>query len=258
MTTVQQVYEHIHHFAPFGTEEPWDNCGLLVGDPNQPVEKVLVALDVTDGVLQEARQAGVQLIVSHHPVIFTPLKQVTKDQIVYQLVAAGISVISAHTNLDKAPQGVNYHLARALKLENVRHFGPVVETEVGKASLGRLGDLPAEKSVAQLAQLAKERLGCGAAEYVECPQPVRTVAVVGGTGGDFLEQAKAQGAQCLVTADVKHNQFLQAAHMGMGIIDAGHYSTEHVICEPLAQWIAKLVPQTWVAKCSGEPFDWVR
>ena len=258
MATVQQVYEHIHRFAPFGIEEPWDNCGLLVGDPHQQVEKILVALDVTDSVLQEAQERGANLIVTHHPVIFTPLKRVTCDQSVYQIIRRGLSVISAHTNLDKAPQGVNYHLARTLGLEDVRHFGPVVETEVGKASLGRMGDTAQPTTVAQLAQLAKERLGCGGVQYVESAQPVRTVAVVGGSGGDFLEQARQLGAQCLVTADVKHDQFLQAAHMGMGLVDAGHFSTEQVVCAPLARWIQELVPQTWVARCSGEPFHWAK
>ena len=78
------------------------------------------------------------------------------------------------------------------------------------------------------------------------------------SGGDFLEQARQLGAQCLVTADVKHDQFLQAAHMGMGLVDAGHFSTEQVVCAPLARWIQELVPQTWVARCSGEPFHWAK
>lgn len=120
MTTVRDVYNAIDAIAPFSSALDWDNCGLLVGDPSRPVEKVLAALDVTPEVVAEAVRSGAQLIISHHPVIFHPLKALTPGQPAFLAAAAGVAVISAHTNYDMAPAGVNKALADALGLTGLQ------------------------------------------------------------------------------------------------------------------------------------------
>ncbi|MEI3579428.1 MAG: Nif3-like dinuclear metal center hexameric protein [Acutalibacteraceae bacterium] len=123
MSTVSMIYGKLNSLAPFATQESWDNSGLLAGDPGAEVTQALVVLDITGDAVREAQELGAQLIVSHHPVIFQPLKKLESGSVAWELARAGISAISAHTNLDKARGGVNDCLAAALGLENVTVYG---------------------------------------------------------------------------------------------------------------------------------------
>ena len=124
MAVVYEIDRFINDLAPFHTAMGFDNVGTLVGDKNAPVTKALVALDVTKSVVEEAAAMGAELIISHHPVIFAPLKRLSADSVPYMLAAKGISVISAHTNYDFAAEGVNFCLAKALGLQNIEGFAP--------------------------------------------------------------------------------------------------------------------------------------
>lgn len=122
MSNVSMIYGKLNSLAPFATQESWDNSGLLVGDPGAEVKTALVVLDITAEAVREAREIGAELIISHHPVIFHPLKKVESGSVVWELAQAGISAICAHTNLDKARGGVNDCLAAALGLEHVTNY----------------------------------------------------------------------------------------------------------------------------------------
>lgn len=235
MTTGNDIYNWIDQFAPFETQEDFDNAGYLIGDRNQEIRKALVALDATRDVIEEGRRLGVDLIVTHHPIIFHPMKQLMKTDLPYLLATYGIGVISAHTNLDKAQGGVNDALAAALGLKDTRSFE-------GSEEMGRIGELDQEMEPAVFASHVKECLGGSGLRYVPGSCPVRTVAVLGG-GGDFaVEAAEKAGAQALVTGEAKHHILLDAADRGFTFVDAGHFETEQVVCPILCQKLRQAFP----------------
>ena len=244
---VQDVYAFLDEIAPFSDAMDFDNSGLLVGSPSAPVNKILVTLDSTLPAIQAARQEGADLIVSHHPVIFDPLKQLPAGSVVYELIRSGISVISAHTNLDLAQSGVNDALARQLGLNGAQTLSPIRCTAPDKTqtvkSLGQIGCLPAPLPPKDFAGLVQKRLG-GNVRFVCGNRPVSQVAVCGGSGADCLADALAAGADALVTSEVKHHIFLLAAQQGITLVDAGHFHTEDVVIEPLCRLLRQRFAQT--------------
>lgn len=217
------IAAYIEEKAPAALAEEWDNVGLLV-DAGQPVRRVLAALDITPAVVAEAKRLDCQLVVSHHPVIFHALKRLS-DQPAALLVREGLSAVCAHTNFDTAEGGVNDVLAALLGLANVRPF----------AGLGRVGEVP-EQPAADFAARAAAALGVPVM-LADAGRPVRTVAVVGGSGGDFADAAREAGADCLVTGEAAHHEGLGALQRGMSLIVGGHYATEHPAVHRLADWL---------------------
>jgi len=263
MTTVADIYHAIDRIAPFCTQMSFDNAGLLVGDGGQEVSKVLVALDITLPVIEEAKRLGAQAIVSHHPVIFHPVKSIlsgdpTGDKLV-ALIRHQISAICAHTNLDAAVGGVNDALALALGLDEVQVFLPDGLDEQGREyGLGRVGLTAVPMPLSEFAAYVKRALGANGVRYVDVGRPVHKVAVGGGSCGDFLRDAWAQGCDVFVTADVKYDVFLEARALGIGLIDAGHYPTEQVVCPTLAKILAQDFPgvEICLSQVHKEPFSY--
>ncbi len=238
--TVQDVYNYLDSHAPFATCEEWDNVGLLIGDPQQTVHHILVTLDVTDGAIDAALATGADLIVSHHPVIFSPLKQLTADSIPYRLAANGIAVICAHTNLDRADGGVNDTLAALLGLSDIH---PTAD------GMCRIGTLPQSVTATALAKSVAQTLDT--AVRVSGSGDIRTVAVCGGSGGDFLD-ALAPIADAFVTGEVRHHEWL-ATH-GVTVIEAGHYATEVPIVDTLCRWLTDTFDTPVTPYYDGEPY----
>lgn len=249
MASVKEIYRFIDQIAPFDTQESFDNAGFLVGRGEREVNRVLVALDITPEVAEEARGLGAELIVSHHPVIFTPIKSVTDETVTGQILLAltenGICAICAHTNLDAAHGGVNGCLAGALELTEIGQLCQAGVDEKGRPyGIGRTGIAHQPgMSAAEYAVFVKEKLGAACVRFVDGGKPVRKVAVGGGACGSMVEDAVAQGCDTFVTADLKYNQFLDARALGLNLLDAGHFPTENVVCAPLARRIGKAFPQ---------------
>lgn len=239
---VQQIYNLIDEIAPFSTQMDFDNAGLLVGDPQQKVTHALLALDCTPAVLAEAEELGAQLIITHHPLIWNPMKKVTADSLVYQAIRKGLSVICAHTNLDVSPVGVNEYLARVLGLEDIEPLEILSTDEDSVYAMGRVGKLPHPLSSQQLAQRVNDLLGCRGLRYTGEAEEITRVAVAGGSGGSMVSKALAAGAQALITGDVKHDVFLTAAQAGLTLMDAGHFETETVVLPPLCELLQKQAP----------------
>ena len=239
MTTAGEIYAYIDRFAPFHTAMDFDNPGLLVGDQDAPVTSVLLALDITAAVVKEAEKAGCQLIVSHHPVIFHPLKRLGSHDAPYLLAKAGISAVCAHTNLDLAEGGVNTCLADRLELGQVR---PLKEYENTGLAEGLIGSLERELSPELFAEFVKEKLGCGGLKYTCGRRAVKTVALCGGAGAYLLYDAVSAGADAFVTADTKHHELLAADELGLTLVDAGHFCTEDVVIEPLLEKLRSAFP----------------
>lgn len=248
MAEVRDIYESLDRLAPFDTQESFDNAGFLVGHGDRTVRRILVALDITEEVAAEAAGLGAELIVSHHPVIFFPAKSVTDadptGRKLLALVENGIAAICAHTNLDAAQGGVNDALARAVGLTGLsilRQSG--VDGQGRPYGIGRIGTLKgADLPLADYARQVKEALGANGVRYVDGGRRVHKVAVGGGSCGEFLRDAAAQGCDTFLTADVKYDVFLDAKAMGVNLIDAGHYPTENVICPVLAQALKSAFP----------------
>ena len=249
MTTVADILQFIDTIAPGYMKMDWDNVGLLCGSKSQPVTKILVALDPFENVCHEAKELGAELIVTHHGLIFHPLKAITDDtetgRSIQFLCRHGISAINAHTNLDCAPEGVNDRLASLLGLENIQVINPSGTDQQGRPwGLLRCGDV-AEQPLSAFMSTVKERLGCDGLRYVGS-NPVRKVAVGGGGCGSDMMDALRAGCDTFVTADIKYNQFHDAAALGLNLIDAGHFHTENPIVAILADKLAAAFPHVQV------------
>lgn len=240
MSTVTHIYDAIDRLAPFWLTMDFDNTGILVGDRNREVSCALLALDCTPAVVEQARQLSAQLIITHHPVIFHPLKRVNEDAVVYQLIRSDIAVISAHTNLDIAQGGVNDALASAIGLRDCR--GLELLNEQTGAWLGRIGTLPEPLFPEAFAAHVKSCLNAASVKFAAAPRAIHTVALCSGSGADCLDAAISAGADALLTSEVKQHEYLAAAAAGISIFDAGHFDTEDIVIEPLRDYLAKEIP----------------
>ena len=230
MVYVSDILNFVESLAPRSMKMDWDNVGLLCGSRSTPVTKVLVALDPFEHVCKEAAQWGAEVIVTHHPIIFRPLPNVTDETSIGRglmtLIRSGISAVNAHTNLDQAPGGVNDVLARTLGLENIQVITPCgTDVEGNPWGLLRMGDAKEQPLEAFLAAV-KASLHCDGLRYVDAGKSVRKVSVGGGSCADEMFEALAAGCDTFVTSDVKYNQFRTAYENGLNLIDAGHFHTE--------------------------------
>lgn len=245
MTTVREIESFLYSWAPRELAESWDNVGLLVGDPEAAVERVLVALDITPQVAEEALERGCQLIVAHHPVMncaWHPVQTVRADdrqgRTLTALLRGGVAAICMHTNLDAAEGGVNDQLAKALGLTDT--------IPLNEQKIGRIGTLSCEKPLEQFLHDVVKSLGCRGLRYRSGGRPVRRVAVGGGACGEYIPQALAQGCDTFVTSDLRYNDFLDT--QGLNLIDAGHFPTEDVVCAEVVRRLQKAFPDIRVSK----------
>lgn len=226
MCTVGDIERLVGGIAPFELAEEWDNVGLLVGWAGRPVTRALVALDVTPAVIGEAKALGAELIVTHHPVMFSARKRMTdadlEGRMLLDMAQAGISMIAAHTNLDAAPGGVNDTLMALMGAGNIRGEGCV-----------RAGDLPEGTTLGALRDRARQRLKADVRIYGRADTPVHTLGCCSGSGSSEMEAARALGADCFITGEMRHNRALEAMDMGLCLLEAGHYETENPVCEVL-------------------------
>ncbi len=241
MVKCQMILDAMNRIAPKRLAEEWDNPGLLVGDPNQPVDKVLICLDVSDEVIDSAIKLNAQLIISHHPLIFRAMKHLRTDlplgKRLQKLLKHDIAVFAAHTNLDIAAGGVNDVLAEALGLVNIRPFEKSTkDTEEPTVTLGRMGDLPRPLSARDFAHQIKEALPTSHVRLTEAgTHEIRRVALCSGSGAEFIAKAAFLKADAYVTADVKYHEAQHALEEGIHLIDAGHFGTEFPIVHALRQ-----------------------
>ena len=239
MATVKDILDFIESIAPRSLAMEWDNVGLLCGQADKEVKKVLVALDPFTAVCEEAAKTGADLLVTHHPLIFQPLTAVTDGttvgRAVMTLIKNDIAAINAHTNLDCADGGVNDTLAEILQLADIQKVPGDSE------GLLRQGHVEKQDLDAFLDRV-EQALGCNGLRYVSGGKPVRKVAVGGGACGSELHMVIAAGCDTFVTADVKYNQFCDAKELGINLIDAGHFATENPVVAVLAKKIADQFP----------------
>ncbi len=243
MKTVKDIFDYLNKLAPVELKMDFDNVGILVGSEKSTVTKCLVALDITDEVIDEAIELGASLIVSHHPVIFNELKSVLDEDLVgrklIKLIKNDIAAICMHTNLDIAEGGVNDALMSALGGAVSGYLEPCGADADGKeVGCGRVGTLTEAMQLGDFLGMCKSALNVNGLRYHDAGLRVKKLAVMGGSGGGCIALAKALGCDTYVTSDIKYNGFLDAKELGINLIDADHFCTENVIvpliCEKLS------------------------
>lgn len=228
MARVKDFYDYLNTIAPFDTQESWDNSGMLIGDMSAQVHKVAVTLDITVEEVKKACEIGADLIISHHPVIFNPIKSVVSGSVPYELVKNGISALCCHTPLDIADGGTNDSLAELLGIEVVRAEDPILR-------LGTVSETTADRLASHIADKLGTRV-----RYVDAGKPIKKIAICTGSGCSLIEAAGDIDA--FITGDASHHNFLDCVQSGITLIAAGHYETEIVAVPTLVKKLQAQFP----------------
>lgn len=238
MNLVSEIYTYIDSFAPFSTQEKWDNSGLLTGSMNKKVSKVLVTLDITNEVADEAAEIGAELIIAHHPVIFKPLYSLSENEPSCKLLKSGISAICFHTPYDVAEGGMSDILMELTGFEKTEGILEITGQNYKTYGFGTIGIASQEYQVDELAKKLKNVLGCTVVRYTDGGKPIKKAAFCTGSGGNLIIAALNQGADAYITSEVKHDQWLLAKQRGISVFDCGHFHTENIgmirLCKMLA------------------------
>ena len=245
----QDFYNAMQTIAPKELAFDYDNPGLIVGMEGQEINRVLVALDCTVAVADEAKRLGCDLVLTHHPLLFSPVKKILPDDPVtapvFRLIKNGVGMFAAHTNLDSAEGGVNTCLCRLLGIKN--------ETPVPPEGLCRIGELDSEISFTEFASQV-QRILKTSVRVAGPERPVKRVMVCGGSGGSEYPLAAEMGADVLVTGECKHSQAIEAETAGVNLIVCGHYETEAIVLRPLIEMLEPLTPGVeYVLSSAGTP-----
>lgn len=228
MAKVKDFYGYLNSIAPFETQEDWDNSGMLVGDMDAEVKKAAVVLDITHEEIKKAKAIGADLIISHHPVIFNPIKSVTRGSVPYELVASSINALCCHTPLDIADGGTNDSLAELLGIEVTRTENPILR-------LGTVEPTTAENLAGKIAKTLNTKV-----RYADAGRKIKKIAICTGAGCSLIEAAGEIDA--FITGDASHHNFLDCVQAGITLIAAGHYETEIVVVPVLVKKLQARFP----------------
>lgn len=228
MAKVKDFYGYLNSIAPFETQEDWDNSGMLVGDMDAEVKKVAVVLDITHEEIKKAKAIGADLIISHHPVIFNPIKSVTRGSVPYELVASSINALCCHTPLDIADGGTNDSLAELLGIEVTRTEDPILR-------LGTVEPTTAKNLAGKIAKTLNTKV-----RYADAGRKIEKIAICTGAGCSLIEAAGEIDA--FITGDASHHNFLDCIQAGITLIAAGHYEMEIVVVPVLVKKLQAQFP----------------
>lgn len=247
--TVSDIIDVLDRIAPQALAEEWDNVGLQVGDPRRPVKNIWVALDPTYQVVNAACQQNVDLLITHHPLIFKPLQSLDfrtpEGSIIDLAVRHRLVIFAAHSNLDSAQGGINDVLAGRIGLDDLRPLARAKEPQLiapdQGTGIGRVGRLESALDLKSLAQMIKKKLKLRHLRLSGDPDlPVKKVAVCSGSGASLLADFFASGAQVFVSGDLRYHDARDVEAANLGLIDIGHFASEHLIVDVLAQRLTGL------------------
>lgn len=245
--TTADVSAAIENIAPVGLQEAWDNCGIMVGFKDNPVKKILTCLEINEAILNEAKELDVDMIITHHPLIFGGIKSLCtcnyKDRIIMELIRSGISVYSCHTPFDKVKGGNNDVIAEKLGLVSVKNLNGKDVASASKmmermdeADIGRIGEFSKSMLLKDVIKLVADNLGLSMRQIRvtgDLNTEISKVGMCTGAGSDLMGMAAGQGCQLFVTGDVKYHEAQTALEEGICVIDAGHYGTEKFFGEEM-------------------------
>jgi dinuclear metal center YbgI/SA1388 family protein len=245
--TTADVSAAIENIAPVGLQEAWDNCGIMVGFKDNPVKKILTCLEINEAILNEAKELDVDMIITHHPLIFGGIKSLCtcnyKDRIIMELIRSGISVYSCHTPFDKVKGGNNDVIAEKLGLVSVKNLNGKDVASASKmmermdeADMGRIGEFSKSMLLKDVIKLVADNLGLSMRQIRvtgDLNTEISKVGMCTGAGSDLMGMVVGQGCQLFVTGDVKYHEAQTALEEGICVIDAGHYGTEKFFGEEM-------------------------
>ena len=259
MPTLDTVIQLLEQIAPPALAESWDNVGLLVGDRTSAVKRLMTCLTITPASAREAIDRHADLIVTHHPIPFQPVRQVTTDttvgRLLWELIGARIAVYSPHTAFDSARVGINAALAEGLALNNVAPLVPATTQDVTEGT-GRYGNLTGAMTLATLARAVKKLLKLNSVRVIGADgQQVIRVGIACGSGGSLLDTARAAGCDAFLCGEANFHTCLEAEAHGMALVLTGHFASERFALERLADWLATQLPdvEVWASRDERDP-----
>ncbi len=272
---VEDVVRVLHSWAPAVLAESWDNVGLIVGHSSRPVQQIMTCLTLTPDVADEAISKGADLVVSHHPLLFRPVQQLTSNsdegELLLKLIEGGVAVYSPHTSYDSAFDGINQQLAELFGLKSVQ---PLREIQLDEDELkdfdgdgdtddligsGRWGHLAEAISLKQLLATIKQKLNVENLQFVgSVDNTVQRVGIACGSAAEFMTDAKRKRCDVLVTGEARFHACLEARSLGINLVLAGHYATERPAMQVLADRLASYFPQVdvWASSVESDPLQW--
>ncbi|ATD54718.1 Nif3-like dinuclear metal center hexameric protein [Clostridium chauvoei] len=231
MKKVKDIMSEMEKLAPTYLKEDFDNVGLMLGDKNQEVKKVLVALDCTLEVIEEAKSLKVDMILTHHPLIFRKPNSITTETLlgkkIIELIKNNISLYSSHTNLDSAEEGLNKNIVDMLGFKSDELLE--INKKNSNAGLGRVVRLDKEIEVMDLVDIVKEKLNIDNLRISIGNEKIRNIAIINGSGQDFINRAVEKGVNCIITGDTTYHYASDYKEMGVSILDIGHFSSEWLV-----------------------------
>ena len=253
-----EVIACLEKIAPCCFAEKWDNVGLLAGREDKEVNKILLALDPTTEVVDEAVMWGADLLITHHPLIFSGIKSVTtKDFIgkrVFQLVSGDICYYAMHTNFDV--MGMADAVADLLELEKCQVLDVTFQDEISKEGIGRIGELSRTMSLEECSKYIKDKCKLSSIKVFGEPHKlIDTVALIPGSGKSYIDLAIKKGANAVITGDIDHHNGLDAVERDLAVIDAGHYGLEKIFTTYMEEVLKRELPELKVKRAvEKEPF----
>ena len=272
---LKEIKSFLEGMAPLAVQESWDNSGLQIGCSDKDIHKVMVCLDLTEAVLDEAEAIGADLVISHHPLIFKGLKSISgstyQERCVRKAILSDIAVYSAHTSLDNIFGGVNHKIASLLGLSSLRWLdsGESAETLAGTCAEGKagtcagsgsglIGELPQPIPVEEFLHSVKEKFGVKALKYspVAAGTTIRRVALCGGSGAFLLPKAVEMGADCFISGEFHYHDYFDP---GTLLIELGHYESEQFTQDLLKESLERAFPELEIVKTSvnTNPQEWL-
>ncbi|MCD7890882.1 MAG: Nif3-like dinuclear metal center hexameric protein [Ruminococcus sp.] len=259
---INEIYSYLNEIYPFNLQESWDNSGLLVENYDMKCDTVVLTLDITNQAIAAAEAMGAQLIISHHPVIFSPLKRLSVHDPAYRLAEKNIVAICMHTNVDKSPDGTNGVILSRLAERFELCGQPEIFEECGSGlGIGWVCELNEAVSREELGAALKEIFGCAFVKMNSCgKRMIKRLAFCSGSGGSMLELAIEKECDGYITGDVKHDVWIDANNRGISLYDCGHFHTENPVLRKLRCVIEERFPQlnVEISECSADPVEYMR
>lgn len=263
MTKVIDISKEIEDFAPKFLKEDYDNVGLMVGDNQKEVKKVLLSLDCTNEVIKEAIELNCDLIINHHPLLFKRPSTIVKGDLVGEkiitLIKEDIALYSCHTNLDSTKNGINETIVNILGFNSSKIIEPNDSSEYKDCGIGRIIELEKEMTISEIINLVKEKLNIKNMRIVRGSEKVKILAIINGSGQDFFYKAKSLGADCIITGDTTYHFASDFKEMGISILDPGHFPTEYIVFLKTLEFLKdKFKDVEFIAsKQSKDPYEFV-
>ena len=242
----REIIDRIEEHFPKGLALEWDNPGLLCGSRDKTVRKVMIALDCTDKVVDEAVEKGCDLVLTHHPLIFGSIKAVNDESFIgrrlIKLIKNDISLYAMHTNFDSGKEGMGHIVAERLSLKEICPMEITGQQDGADVGIGTFGELPDSMSAKELSEFIRDRFSIGQVIYYDAGRPIKKAAICPGSGKGMMKYAKELHADAFITGDMGHHDGIDAVSEGITLIDAGHYGLEHIFVPYMKDFLEKHFP----------------